>query len=102
MAIIFTGTTITNVNHTATAIDTVVHTGTTVFTSAPLEHAWFYIYETTSEPIVDLGFIESSSDPSYWPSEVTALWPPNNYPIGSTACVWDGNTTYRVYQIQGV
>lgn len=102
MAIIFTGTIIGTVNHTTTHITKVVHTGTTVFTPAPLIHKWVYIYETSSEPDVDLGPIESSSDQSYWLSELNALWPPNNYPIGTTACVWDGYyTIYYTYQIQG-
>lgn len=101
MAIIFTGTTITAVKHTTTDIDTVVHTGTTVFTSAPLNHIWVLIGIYSSEPEFTVGFIESSSATSEWLNELNATWPPNNYAIGETACVWDGNSEYYSYQVQG-
>lgn len=63
-------------------------------------HIWVYLYESTSEPAVDLGIIESSSATSEWLSEVTATWPPNNYVTGVTAAVWDGGTTFYTYQVQ--
>lgn len=99
MPIGINGTIVTNnrINGTSISSETVngtqVHGGTS-------SQVWVLAYQTSSEPVVDLGILESSSDTSYWLMEITLDWPPNNYTVGTTAAVWDGDTTYYTYQVQ--
>lgn len=66
-----------------------------------INHVWVYLYETSSQPTVDLPFVEDSGTPDLWLGRIISTYPPNNYSIGTTGCVWDGyGNLYRIYQIQ--
>lgn len=66
-----------------------------------LEKKWVFIHETSSEPAVSLGILESSNYlTSYWLSELTAYLNPNNHTVGTMAAVTYDYTIFHVYQVQ--
>lgn len=101
MAIRINGTTISTNRLNSSNITLERLNGATVYTSTQQSNRkWVMAYTMSSQPDVDLGIIELSSGSSGWLSEITTQWPPNNYAVGTTGCVWDGDTTYYVYQVQ--
>lgn len=101
MPITINGTTVTTNSINGTSISKETVNGTQVY-GGILTKQWVLIYIDSSEPSVDWGLLESSSNTSYWLAELTLWSDPNNHAVGVTACVWNDSPIYYVYQVQEV
>lgn len=99
MPIRINGTTVTTNSINGTSISIEAVNETQVY-GATANKVWVLIYVDSSQPQTDLGYIESSSTQSYWANEISLQWPPNNYAVGTTACIGDSYSIFHVYQIQ--
>ena len=99
MPIKINGTTVTTNRLNGTSITKETLNGTQVYGEVKLKR-WYPIYESSSLPQTDLPYIHNSSDITWWYTTLIATYPPNNYPLGTTASIGNSNDLHYAYQIQ--